>query len=436
MKKLSYYNFYFKTDKGEPVVYNARSNTSLKLLPRTDLEQQLIKQEMIIDESLNELALYEFDALRHRYCNKTLWINIATTMKCNFQCSYCYNQSHPPITMNLKTAKRLVYFVEQNIQNIQDLYIWWLGGEPTLELDIFSYLSQHFIALTQRYHKGYFTHYYTNGYLLNDSICQFLKDHGVAKLSITLDGPRESHNLRRYTKTDHCTYDTIIKNTALAQKYFSDIALRINVDKRNVTDVLQVLEDIHKANIDPQRVHPYLGNVIVMEDESHLADYCMDNNEFAHATFQFEQSAAKYGYYDYTCARYLYSHRHHFCMADILNSFTIDPLGNLARCNKEFDNPKFFTGTIFDDQLERNQVHINYLTNTPFKDATCSKCKFLPICSGGCRRRLQAPRRFRCTLAKYILPELLASELQETSLTKVNSNDIHQLSIYQPYHFD
>jgi len=64
--------------------------------------------------------------------------------------------------------------------------------------------------------------------------------------------------------------------------------------------------------------------------------------------------------------------------------------------------------TVYDDNNTINAPLLHeYMLYDPTDDIRCSKCKFLPVCMGGCaRQRLQGLNV--CTEHKYILSEFLS----------------------------
>ena len=80
----------------------------------------------------------------------------------------------------------------------------WQGGEPTLMgLDFFHRV----VKLQQRYKKHNQTienDLQTNGILLNDEWCSFLKEHDFL-VGLSIDGPPELHDVYRRSKGDQPT---------------------------------------------------------------------------------------------------------------------------------------------------------------------------------------------------------------------------------------
>ncbi len=88
------------------------------------------------------------------------------------------------------------------------VYFTWQGGEPTLAgLDFFRKV----IHYQQRYacQKRIFNALLTNGILLNNEWCAFLKEHEFL-VGISIDGPQELHDRYRRSNSGNGTFAKVI----------------------------------------------------------------------------------------------------------------------------------------------------------------------------------------------------------------------------------
>ena len=94
----------------------------------------------------------------------------------------------------------------------------WHGGEPTvLGLDYFRKI----VALQRRHqpsHRDIANGIQTNGTLLDEDWCRFLASEGFA-VGLSLDGPRELHNLCRVTRDGKPSYRKTIRGYELLRQY-------------------------------------------------------------------------------------------------------------------------------------------------------------------------------------------------------------------------
>jgi len=128
--------------------------------------------------------------------------------RCNLQCRYCFYLEKPPHpVMDDATLER---FIQQHIaaQPGEVVEFAWQGGEPTLAGLPF---YQRVVALQQRYGTGkkIRNSVQTNGILLNDAWCRFLRQQGWL-VGISLDGPADLHDTYRRTRSGQPTHHRVI----------------------------------------------------------------------------------------------------------------------------------------------------------------------------------------------------------------------------------
>lgn len=123
----------------------------------------------------------------------------------------------------------------------------WHGGEPTiLGLDFFNK-----IIFFQRKHQPQDKHILngmqTNGTLLNDIWCRFLADHGFF-VGISIDGPKNIHNLYRVDKKQKKTLDQTMKGYELLQKHGVSTDILCVVNNFSVHYPSQIYSFFRKIN--------------------------------------------------------------------------------------------------------------------------------------------------------------------------------------------
>ncbi len=142
---------------------------------------------------------------------------------CNLRCTYCYYLEKSrlygqegPLMMS---DELLEQFVRQYIQaqtQPQVLFVWH-GGEPLLRPLAF---YQKVVALQQRYADGRQIDHaiQTNGTLLTDEWCAFLKEHNWL-VGISIDGPQELHDAYRRTAGGQPSWQQVMNGIRLLKKH-------------------------------------------------------------------------------------------------------------------------------------------------------------------------------------------------------------------------
>ncbi|MCG9695565.1 anaerobic sulfatase maturase [Shewanella sp. Isolate11] len=165
--------------------------------------------------------------------------------KCNIDCQYCFylhkegllHQPKQP-KMDDETLERFIKsYIES--QDGEQITFSWQGGEPTLlGLDYYKKV----VALQKRYQpEGVQINndLQTNGLLLNDAWCAFLKEHQFL-VGLSIDGPRELHDKYRVTNSGKPTFDLVMKAAQNLRKHQVPFNALTVVNRLNAKHPLEV----------------------------------------------------------------------------------------------------------------------------------------------------------------------------------------------------
>lgn len=171
-----------------------------------------------------------------------------SSFQCNLKCDYCfYLEKESQFThekwMDDSTLKE---FIKQYIAaSGNQVYFTWQGGEPTLAgLDFFRKV----IHYQQRYagQKRIFNALQTNGILLNNEWCAFLKEHEFL-VGISIDGPQELHDRYRRSNSGNGTFAKVIAAIERLKSYqveFNTLTVINNVNVHYPLEVYHFLKSI------------------------------------------------------------------------------------------------------------------------------------------------------------------------------------------------
>ncbi len=163
---------------------------------------------------------------------------------CNLRCTYCYYLSKARLPggpgagrMSRETLEALIrQYIEGH--DYGEVVFSWQGGEPTLlGLDFF----REVVRLERKYANGkrIENDLQTNGTLLDDDWCAFLKTHGWL-VGLSLDGPKEVHDRLRVTAGGGPTFDRVRQSAALLRKHGVSFNTLTVVSAANVGHPLEV----------------------------------------------------------------------------------------------------------------------------------------------------------------------------------------------------
>lgn len=168
---------------------------------------------------------------------------------CNLNCDYCYYLCKEPL-LGLSGLKPMAEdvlerFIRDYIQgnDAAEIVFDWQGGEPTLlGVDYF----RHVVELQERHcppSKSVVNNLQTNGMLLDEEWCDFLKRNGFL-VGISIDGPRELHDAYRKAKGGQPTFDRVMASMKLMRKkgvMFNTLTVINRLNARYPLDVYRFL---------------------------------------------------------------------------------------------------------------------------------------------------------------------------------------------------
>ncbi len=163
---------------------------------------------------------------------------------CNLDCKYCYFLSKEmlyPGSRFRMADELLEAYTRQYIaaQRVPEVTFAWQGGEPTLMgLDFF----RRALDYQHKYRPEGMRVYnalQTNGTLLNDEWCAFLHENEFL-VGLSLDGPRELHDVYRVDKGGQPTFERVMAAARLMQQHKVDFNILTTVHAANATHPLEV----------------------------------------------------------------------------------------------------------------------------------------------------------------------------------------------------
>jgi len=142
---------------------------------------------------------------------------------CNLDCSYCFYLEKQVLYGSGEACRMpdevLSTFIRKYVeaQPTPVVEFVWQGGEPTLlGIDFFKRVIELQRPFAGR--KTITNSLQTNGTLLDDQWCRFLKQHNFM-VGISLDGPREIHDRYRLDRCGKGSFDAVMRGLRLLQKH-------------------------------------------------------------------------------------------------------------------------------------------------------------------------------------------------------------------------
>ena len=171
--------------------------------------------------------------------------------QCNLDCSYCFYLHKEDLLQQPKMPRMSESLLEAHIaqyieaQGGEEVVFSWQGGEPTLMGLAF---FERVVELQRRYKKEgqrIENDLQTNGILLDDDWCAFLKKHNFL-VGLSIDGPAELHDVYRYSKGGQPSFERVMRGVELLHKHkitFSALCVVNRLNARKPIDVYRFLRD-------------------------------------------------------------------------------------------------------------------------------------------------------------------------------------------------
>ncbi len=169
---------------------------------------------------------------------------------CNLACSYCFfldkELLYPGSNFRM-SEETLGAYIHQLIETHRssEVTVAWQGGEPTLMgVDFF----RKAIDYQEKFRKPGMTFentMQTNGTLLNDEWCEFFKENNFL-IGLSLDGPRQLHDIYRVDKGGASTFDKVMRGLRLLQKHGVEYNILVTVNRMTADhpkDIYRFLRD-------------------------------------------------------------------------------------------------------------------------------------------------------------------------------------------------
>ena len=166
-------------------------------------------------------------------------LSLAVAQKCNLGCTYCYAQQGEfggaAKNMSQETAFEAVDLLVDGAEPGARLNLAFLGGEPLVNRTVLQAATRRAADRAARRDVSVTFSVTTNGTLVRPADGEFFEEFGFA-VTISLDGPREAHDVLRPFKGGQGSYDRIMNNVRplLAMQRKMQVAARVTVTPANL----------------------------------------------------------------------------------------------------------------------------------------------------------------------------------------------------------
>ena len=335
------------------------------------------------------------------------------TYNCNFRCPYCFENrkikdGESSIVFSKSQVDKTLSImdkIEPNAKLRSNIIILY-GGEPLLKenQDIIEYIVKKAIE------RGYKLHVITNGYDLNHFFHLF-GENKICDIQVTIDGTKDFHNKTRIHHQDFNTFDKIINNIEYILKNTDDVKIkvRVNTDKNNIEDFLNLRKYFEKKNFFKSEKFSIYSALIydnksITEKDKYNVKF-MSSHEYLSS--HLKANTIKYcnGYHgllyrikDAIQKKHALYLSPTYCSAQT-SGYVFSPLGEIYPCWEVIGRPEYVIGKISGDTIVWDTGILNEWRSYNIGKTSCVKCKYALLCGGGCH----ATKHNNCQLFKRIL---------------------------------
>lgn len=427
--KISKYTFLFD-DGSEYYAYNTLSNAlieidgeSFSILSQfngkgneidcrgldAELLDALESNNIITDNDEDDFLKYKASIARLRSQRSSMHLTLAPTMDCCFHCHYCFEKYKTKSYMTPDVMDSIVKHVLSR-PGLENVHITWFGGEPLMALSQMELFHDKFSAAWK---KPVLSNIITTGYHIDEDAIRVIKKTGISKMQITLDGMRDTHNKVKNLPSGEDVFEKVLSNIELINDRAPEIniIIRVNLTRDNALEYEQLLQ------LFSQR---FKGRKNIAPAPAFVLDRGASGTKGKNNLFQHKDRSE---YILYLAAKgidspYVRYPEPFFNECAIRNDVAIsfDPEGYAYKCWEVIGNKEYAIGRLNEDGMltDINERILNrqLYAADPIEDPTCSRCRYLPICSGGCpiqriENLFDNGHNCNCTPYKGFLPDFL-----------------------------
>ena len=302
---------------------------------------------------------------------------ILPTTACNARCIYCFEQGIKPCTMDRDTAEDTIRFILKYRPTGGKIHIHWFGGEPACVPGIINRICEGLLDAGVEFNAEMTS----NGSLFTPELAKHAKKiWKMERIQITLDGLANEYAARKRYWTDiQNPFDTVIRNIRILLSEGIHVAIRLNVDEKNVDEIFRTIKFLKEFYTEEERrgMTVYAHSLFRTFDEGFIE--CASgagSDELEEAVLKINETLIRQGLQKKNLGE-LFWLKTRCCMAAAPEyNMLIDAEGRLFACNAMPQT--MLCGDI------KNGIVPAFRENSSKShapDAHCEQCVFLPQCT-------------------------------------------------------
>ncbi len=377
-------------------------NTINILTRRGYLTQMTIEEEQ---EYFTQLV----NIIHKKHLSRPPSFIIVPNYDCNLRCPYCYqsymrdNSQYKYLIHRMSTEMIDHIFLamdkleERHLSNFEDSSIpreiGFYGGEPLLKdnKSVIQYIVQK--AHNQDVNTSFWA--VTNGTNLK-YYEDVLGPNQISTLQITLDGPPQVHDMRRFYPNGEGSFEQIASNISLALKKGVVIRLRVNVDKTNIDHLQKLAKEITQRGWDQYSNFSAYSATVDAINSTTNPKFGLSSGELERSIMNLRKEYPEMQVIDYphhglmNQVRSIFNNktfpnfRSSYCKAHT-GMYIFDSFGDIYSCWEHAGDKRFRIGYISQDKnLKFSPLLKMWQNRTVVVNPQCKRCPYALYCGGGC----------------------------------------------------
>ena len=385
-----------------------------------DLYDALISRNVITENDEDDFLKYKAIIMRQRAGREIMHLTLAPTMDCCFRCHYCFEKYKQSGSMSSEIMNAIVSYVMSH-KELRFLKITWFGGEPLMAVgQIEEFYDKLMPVWKDRQLKS---NIITTGYHIDQRVAGMMKDRGISSVQITLDGMRETHNSIKNLPSGEDVFGRVLDNIELLNDIAPEIniVIRVNLTRKNAAEYVPLMRLLHERFKGRKNIAP--APAFVMDRgtvDGHVDQSVLFNHR---ERSEFILNLAQRGL-DSTFIRYPDRFFHECAIRNDM-AISFDPEGYAYKCWEVIGNRDYAIGRL-DSEGRLTDINERVLNRQlygadPLDDPTCRKCRYLPICNGGCpiqriENKFEGGRNNCCTYYKGYMEEFMKEHIRRRKM--------------------
>jgi len=337
-------------------------------------------------------------------------IYIEVTNACNLKCKHCYNDSGVKLKRELTTEE--IKKILDECAKLNVLNIVLTGGEPLLRKDLFK-------VIEYARKKPMSVTLFTNGTLVDEKIAHKLKQQGVLRILVSLDGASErTHDAFRGVKG---AFKKTINAIKLLKNEGLHVTVNVCINKFNKGEIPQLLKLIKRLDVNDYILGPLYS---AGRAEGKIEELGISIEEYRKILTQIRVLEKRiFGMEKIIVTESRLGH----CGIGT-RSLTIKADGTIIPCVSA-SSDRFSLGNIRKESIEHvwnNSRLLNELREIDLRNAQkCGCCEHFSYCRGGCRLNayqmfhdLFSPDPYACAYYSYVAQDIVIKPLDEVGEVK------------------